>query len=91
MRFSVRCIPDFHHIKKKVYWKHIVVFLVFDNTETSAVIGLYGEGELDVRSEFRLPCMEKNGAPALFGVCNLLTTFSKQRRIPSSAEKYYKL
>lgn len=68
-----------------------MVFSVFDNTETSAIIGLYGDGELDVRSEFRLPCVEKNGAPALFEVYNLLMTFSKQRRIPSSAGKYYKL
>lgn len=68
-----------------------MVFSVFDTTKTSAIIGLYGEGELDVRAEFRLPSVEKNRAPALFGVCNLLTVFSKQRHIPSSTEKYYKL
>lgn len=68
-----------------------MVFSVFDNTKTLALIALYREEELDVQSEFRLPSLEKNGAPALFGVCNLLTTFSKQRRVPSSAEKYYEL
>lgn len=79
-------------LKKSIhYWKHIVVFSVFDPTKTSAIIGLCGEGDLDVWAEFRLPSLEKNRAPALFGVCNLLTMFSKQRRIPSSTEKYYKL
>lgn len=67
------------------------MFSVFDTTKTLAIIGLCGEGELDVRAEFRLPSMEKNWAPALFGVCNLLTAFSRQRRIPNSTEKYYKL